>query len=64
MKKILNWVLPDFLGIVPVLGMDDSPGEIKDSFFTKKETAVSIRMVYESGQNVMAMVDAKELKQL
>ncbi|MGV8947871.1 MAG: hypothetical protein ACOH2E_00655 [Candidatus Paracaedibacter sp.] len=63
MKKLLNWVLPAFLGIVPVLGMDDSAGEIKDSFFTKKDTAVSIRMVYESGQNVMAMVDATDSKE-
>lgn len=57
MKKLLQWVLPAFLGIVPVLGGDEI---ITDPFFTKSDTAVSIRMVYESGPNVVALVDATD----
>ena len=32
MKKLLKWVLPAILGIVPALGMEDPYGEIKDEF--------------------------------
>jgi hypothetical protein len=55
MKKILNWVLPAFLGIVPALGAEDL-GIINDSFFTKDGVARSISRVVENGPKIMAQV--------
>lgn len=55
MKKILNWVLPAFLGIVPVLGMDEV-GVINDPFFIKENMARSISRVVENGPKIMAQV--------
>lgn len=60
MKKLLKWVLPAFLGIVPILGADDSIGEIKDPFFTKDSTVRSISRVVESGPKLMAQVTATD----
>lgn len=57
MKKLLNWVLPAFLGIVPAWGMEQ-PGIIEDPFFTSPGTACSIRMVVEAGPAIKALVDA------
>ena len=59
MKKILNWVLPAFLGIVPVLGTGmgmDEVGVINDPFFIKNNVARSISRVVENGPKIMALV--------
>ena len=45
MKKVLKWVFPALLGIVPTMGAD--AGIIDDPLFT--EGACSIRMVVEAG---------------
>lgn len=52
MKKILNWVLPAFLGIVPVLGMDETT-----KFLNNPKCIYSIAEVYEDGDDVKAIVD-------
>lgn len=52
MKKLLNWVLPAFLGIVPVLGMDETT-----SFLNNPKCIYSISEAYEDGDDVKAIVD-------
>lgn len=64
MKKLLQWVLPAFLGIVPILGAEEM-GIINDPFFTQDGAARSISRVIEAGPKVMAQVtatDANETK--
>jgi hypothetical protein len=46
MKKLLKWVLPALMGIVPVWGMDEA-GMINDPFFIKDGVARSISRVIE-----------------
>lgn len=52
MKKLLSWVLPAFIGIVPALGMDDPT-----NFLNQPKSIYSISDVYEDGDDVMAIVD-------
>lgn len=59
MRKLLKWVLPAFLGIVPALGMDEV-GIINDPFFIKDGVARSISRVVESGPKIMAQVTATD----
>lgn len=59
MKKLVKWVAPVFLGILPTWSAD---GKITDPFFTNPGTKVSIKSVYESGPNVMALVEADDSK--
>ena len=54
MKKLLKWVLPAFLGIMPILGTDQAD---KD-FLNRPNTIYSISDVYEDGNGVRAIVDA------
>jgi len=62
MKKLLSWVLPAFIGIVPSFGMDEV-GIINDPFFTKDGVVRSISRVIENGPKVIAQVTATDAEE-